>query len=585
MKASLFILPGIVSILFIAGLAGVPFCLLTAIAIGVCKIVIDSARSIAEGRYSLDYIAFAAMVMSLLTGEYIAGAVIAFMFTGGEALEAYASARAHDALKTLSETIPKVCLVRRGSIYEEEPIQEVKEGQIILVKRSEIIPLDGTISSKGKAILNLANLTGEAEAVTRETGMFVKSGSVNAGESLELKVVGNFSSSTYHKIALLVEDAKINPARTVRLSEQANWYFTAATFLIATVTYLASGDIDRVLSVLVIATPCPLIIAAPVAFVSGMSRTARAGIIIRKPAAFEAIAKATVVFFDKTGTLTLGEPVLTEVEITSKNSAVKSIDDALRIAAGIEIHSLHPLARTLVAEATKREIAFPVAGMVRELIGKGIAGSINGKTYSISRAENAKGAISLSLLEGTSELARFHFADVLKEGAVELLAALKARGIRAVVITGDKKENAKRVFKGTGIEIFAEQSPEDKHRLIDNAKKKGETVVMVGDGINDAPALARADVGIVFSGTENGVSIEAADVAVLGHGIEKLFALFLISRRTVSVARESIYGGIGLSTIGMLFAAFGYLPPISGALIQEGIDVIVILNALRALRG
>jgi len=583
-KLSLFLLPGIVSLLFVAGLAGVPFCLPLAIGLGIAKIVIDSARNVRQGHYSLDYIAFAAMAVSLYTGEHIAGAVIAFMFTGGEALEAYASARAHDALKTLSETIPKYCFVRRGSSYDEEPIQEVKDGQIILVKRHEIVPLDGIIRSKTPAILNLANLTGEAEAVTRQAGMFVKSGSVNAGHSLELEVVGDFSSSTYHKIGLLVEDAKASPARTVRLSEEANWIFTVATFLIAGFAFYLSGDLDRVLSVLVIATPCPLIIAAPVAFVSGMSRTARAGIILRKPAAFEAINRATVVFFDKTGTLTLGEPTLTEVEVMSTAGVIKSVEDALKIAAGIEIHSLHPLARTLVAEATKRGIEYPVAGMVRELIGKGIAGSINGKTYSIGRAENAKDAISLSLFDGATELARFHFADVLKEGAIDLISALKARGIRTVVITGDKKKNAERVFKGTGIEIFAEQSPEDKHKLIDKARKDGEVVVMVGDGINDAPALARANVGIVFSGTENGVSIEAADVAVLGHGIEKLFTLFAISHRTISVAKESIYGGIGLSTIGMLFAAFGYLPPISGALIQEGIDVVVILNALRALR-
>lgn len=533
---------------------------------GLGKISVDSFKNIREGRYSLDYIAFIAMALSLYLGEYGAGVVIAFMFVGGEALESFASARAHKALKVLSETIPKTCLVAgKDDSFSETPIQQVQEGHVILVKRNEIAPLDGVLVSDTEAFFNLSNLTGESESVLFPKGTFIKSGSLNCGETVRLQVVGDFSSSTYQKIVGLVENAKAYPARTVRLSEKANFYFTFATFVIAGAAYALTGDIVRLLAVLVIATPCPLIIAAPVAFVSGMSRLARSGIIMRKPTAFEGIDAATTIFFDKTGTLTLGEPVLVDKNIP---------DDIIAIAAGLEIHSLHPLARTIVDEARKRTIHFPISTEVKEEIGKGISGTINGERYSFS---------GMSLSKNGKDIAQFHFADVLKDGAMDLISRLKQKGVRAAIITGDKKENAEKVFNHTDVEIYADQSPEDKFRLIMEEKKNGGVIVMVGDGLNDAPALARADVGIVFSGTENGASIEAADVAVLGSGLEKLEELFKASHHTMRIARQSIYGGILLSVVGMGIAAFGYIEPIKGAFLQEFIDITVILNALRAL--
>ena len=532
---------------------------------GLGRIVIDSYKSIREGQYSLDYIAFVAMALSLYSGEYVAGAIIAVMFVGGEQLERYASRRAHKALKDLSDTIPKSCFVENGDSFTETPIQKVSAGAIILVKKDEIVPLDGTILSPKEAIFNLSNLTGEADPATFREGTFVKSGSVNVGETIRLRVVGDFSSSTYQKIVGLVEETKKHPARTVRLSERANIYFTIITFVVAVATYVLTGDIVRLLAILVIATPCPLIIAAPVAFVGGMSRAARKGIILRRPAALEGIDNASTVFFDKTGTLTLGTPIL----------FAENISDAdIALAAGLEIHSLHPFARAIVAEAQRRNIHFVISTDVKEEIGKGIAGTIGGKRYLFS---------GISLLEDGKEKARFHFSDTLKVGAVDLIPRLEKEGIRAVIITGDKKENAEKIFNGTKVDIYAGQSPEDKYMLIDEEKKKGGTVVMVGDGLNDAPALAKADVGIVFSGTENGATIDAADVVILGSGLEKLDTLFSISHRTIHIAKESIYGGIGLSIVGMVFAAFGYIPPVSGAILQECIDVVVILNALRTL--
>lgn len=583
MSDSVFVLPGCTLLLLILGSLGAPYALLGAITLGLIKILGESYESIRNGRYSLDYIAFLAMLVSLYSGEYLAGALIALMFTGGEALEAFASERAHTALRALGDTIPKHCIVRQGSSFAEVPIQEVQNGTSILIKRNEIVPLDGTLQSEEDAVFNMSNLTGEADAVTLKHGTLIKSGAVNVGASIELSVVGDFSSSTYHRIVLLVEDAKAHPARMVRLSEQANFSFTVFSLAIALATYFATGSVEHFLAVLVVATPCPLIIAAPVAFVGGMSRAARAGILFRKPSAFEGIARGTTVFFDKTGTLTLGAPKLGEIELVAKEQTVLRSEDALAIAAAIEMHSLHPLARALVAEARVRGVAHGVAENVRETVGKGIFATVDGVEYFLGQSHVADGGISLSLNGGEGEIARFHFADELKEGTAELLKTLRAEGVKTVVLTGDREENAERVFRGMELEVYAEQSPEDKYEAVKAAQEGGHTVVMVGDGLNDAPALARADVGIVFSGTENGASIEAADVVVLGHGIDKLFEIFALSRKTVRVARESIYGGIFLSVIAMIVAAFGYITPVNGAFLQEAIDVVVVLNALRTL--
>ena len=274
------------------------------------------------------------------------------------------------------------------------------------------------------------------------------------------------------------------------------------------------------------------------------------------------------------------------MSVTIVKSAVGLNENtALAIAAGLEIHSLHPLGKTLVAEARARSLAVTIATAVSERIGRGIEGTIAGYAYRIERTPHAEEGMSLSLYEEDTELARFHFKDTLKAGAQKALMGVVALGASVAIITGDRKENAQLVFKGSGFQVIAEQSPEDKHGAVQLAQIGGGTVVMIGDGLNDAPALALANVGVVFSGSENGASIGAADVVILGSGLDKVTKLFSISRRTMRIARQSIYGGIALSVLGMFIAALGYIPPTVGALIQEGIDIIVILNALRVLQG
>lgn len=566
--------------LLIAGIFYAPSILwVTAVGIGIAKISWDSQKKIRESNYSLDYIALLAMAVSLFAGQHLAGAVIALMVTGGEALDDYASARAEGALRGLAERIPKSCTVRAsGGATSEKPIQDVSSGETIIVRRNEIIPLDGTLLSE-RALLNEANLTGEALPVSFSRGMFIKSGTVNVGEILELSVEGGFETSTYMRIVHLVGEAKKHQARIVRLAEKINFPFTLVTIALASGAYVFSGELSRALAVLVIATPCPLIIAAPVAFIGGLSRAARRNIIVKRPATLEELTRANIVFFDKTGTLTLGEISLKKIE---RMKGAPSEQELLAIASAIEFHSIHPLARAVCAASSSRGAPTLEARNVQETIGQGISGDVADRRYTITKAKVAESGIVLSFLEGGRELARFHFEDEVKENVAELFRALKARGITMKMLTGDKRENAERLFGHFGIPILAECTPESKYLAIEEAKQEGSTVVMVGDGLNDAPAFAHASVGIVFSGTENSASIEAANVVILGRDVMLIEELFETAARSVRIASQSIWGGVALSVIGMVFAALGFIPPLWGALTQEVIDVAVILNSLRA---
>ncbi len=583
LNATTLILPGVVALLLAGALvSGNELFYLIAIGVGVIQVLIIAIQEIRAGTNSLDYIAFLAMVLAALTNEYLAGAVIALMYTGGEALEAYASHRAEASLAALLARIPKTAIVKEvGGATKEIPLADVPTGATIIVRGGELIPLDGLLASS-IAMLNLANLTGEPLPETVNKGAVIKSGSVNAGEAFDLVVSGTLATSTYAKIVDLVKNAQKDQSPFVRLTTAANLPFTVLTLLISGGTYLLTGDIVRVLAVLVIATPCPLIIAAPVAFIGGLSRAAGRNIIVKTPAALEAIAGITTVFFDKTGTLTLGEPQLTGVTLIDANT---SEAQALSLAAALEFHSIHPLARAIVAAAKEHHFTPVPAKDVKEVLGTGITGVVDGRPVSVGQApeeHHHEGGISLLLTEDGRPRAVFHFSDVLKDNAKELIVGLANSGLRVAVLTGDRKEHAEAIFDGLAIDLYADCTPEEKYRIVEEAKKRGERVAMIGDGLNDAPALAKADIGIVFSGTENSASIEAADVAILGHDVMYIRELFALSKRSVRIARESVYTGIGLSGVGMFAAAFGFIVPVEGALLQEGIDVAVILNALRA---
>jgi heavy metal translocating P-type ATPase len=582
-----FFLPLLVLLLtiagFITGLRSLFF--LAAIAIGLFVLIRNSVKQIFARHYSLDYIAILAMVVSLATNELIAGAVISIMILVSEALEAYSSREAEDALKKFVEKIPKTCQVKIGDgEFQTRGIREVAQGDIIFIRPEEIIPLDGYLSSE-HALMNEANLTGELEPQAYAKGQLVKSGLINLEASIELRVTGDFSHSTYQKIANLVGEAKQHPARIVRLAEKYNYGFTAITLVIAGAAYLFSHNWTNLLAVLVMATPCPLLIAAPVSFLGGLNKASRKNIIVKKPAALETLAQITTIFFDKTGTLTLGEPRLREI----KDIATGFTEETLLVyAAAVELHSLHPLAKAVVqaraARALPTRMANHIATDVIEKIGEGITGTVAGKIFRIKKSiGNGADGIVVDVFADDALAGRLVFDDEIKSGTVELLNELKKQ-YAVAILTGDEERNAERLFGHLDVTIHAHCLPEDKFAIVKAAQAKGGKVMMVGDGLNDAPALALADVGVVFSGTENSASIEAAAVAILSRNIDRVQTILTIAKDSTRIAKESILWGIGLSIVGMLFAAFGYIPPVTGAILQEGIDVTVILNALRAAR-
>ncbi|MBM3261219.1 cadmium-translocating P-type ATPase [Candidatus Kaiserbacteria bacterium] len=584
LSQNVFVLPGLVFGIGVVGfIFGQPLFYLAATIIGIAKIIFDSYEKIREGRYSLDYIAFLAMVVAVISQYYLPGAVVALMFTGGEALEDFAETRARASLRALLERIPKVALVRQkdGSTHEV-PLTQVREESTIVVRTHELIPLDGTLVSE-EATLDTSNLTGESIPETIKRDTFIKSGTVNIGPAFDLVVSGTFATSTYARIVQLVEESKREQAPIVRLSEKANFPFTAMAIALAGGAYFFSGELGRALAVLVIATPCPLIIAAPIAFIGGLSRAAHHNIIVKKPSALESLSYATTIFFDKTGTLTLGTPELVAIDIQDTSLTE---DQVLAIAASIEFHSIHPLASAVTAALRTRGIALLHASDVVETIGKGISGKVHDVRYSISKSAHVgeQGGIILSLSREGEVIAEMRFADILKDNVKHLISTLHAQGLRVAVLTGDRRVNAETVFSGLPLEIYADCSPEEKHRLVTEAKEKGEIVVMVGDGLNDAPALATAHVGLVFSGTENSATIEAADVVIMGRDVGLVAESFAVAHRSTKIALQSVWTGIGLSVTGMFFAAFGFIVPVMGALIQEAIDVIVILNSLRTIR-
>lgn len=554
-----------------------PWPYILAILAGLVILGIQSWERIRIRKWDLDYIALLALTTSLFLGEWLAGAIIALMISLSRALENYGSRRAEASLEELFRLLPKAALVKRGEGFVEVPLQEIGVGETISVRHREMVPLDGTLSALG-GLFSEANLTGEMEPVEYRSGARLRSGIVNMGEAVEVMVVGDFSHSTYQSMLSIVSEGKREPSSLVRLAGRLNWPFTIVTIVLSVGAYLITGDMERFLAVLVVATPCPLLIAAPIAFLGGLSKAARRQVIIKTPETLERLAKATTIFFDKTGTLTLGIPKLQKVELLDQRFSER---DALALASALEEHSLHPIARALVFANREKSGDDLDAADVTEKLGEGIKGSIAGKKYRIEKSVSDSG-MAVVLAQDEGPIARFVFDDVPKPGIEATFDYLRKRGLKLSVLTGDKEVNAHRVLDRYGLDIIADCDPERKMAVVEEAKKRGEIVIMVGDGVNDAPALALADVGVVFSGTENSLSLEAADAVILKRDIGLFQEILHISRRSYRIARQSMILGIGLSLLGMVAGAFGYLPPVHGAILQEVIDALVIVNAVRA---
>ena len=561
-------------------------------------------RTLLRGDVGVDAIALVAMAAALALGEYLAGAVVGLMLAGGNALEDYAAGRARRELSALVARAPRVAHRRVGDVVEEVPVEELAPGDLVVVRAGEVVPVDGIVTS-AEGVLDESALTGEPLPVSCRQGAAVRSGSANAGEAFELRATRQASESAYAAIVRLVRQAEAHKAPFVRMADRYAAIFLPVTLAFAGIAWALSGDPVRALAVLVVATPCPLILAAPVAILSGVSRAARAGVIVKGGAAVEQLGEAQTVVLDKTGTLTLGLPEIERLELFD---GVDS-DEALRLAASLDQLSVHSLAEALVHAAQKRGLALSFPENVREGPGQGAEGVVDGRRVvvgsaawlrlrgydvpdrSVAELDAENGAGSGTVLVGVDGrlAAAVILADHLRPDASGLVDGLRAAGIRHVAMaTGDRAAVAEEIGRAVGVDrVYAEQSPEEKLELVRSLQADSalRPVVMVGDGVNDAPALALADVGIAMGTAGATVASETADAVILVDRVERVAEAIRIGRRSLAIARQSVLAGIGLSLVAMVFAALGYIQPVFGALLQEGIDVAVILNALRALRG
>jgi len=576
----------------------------TGAAFVLVPLVVATMRSLLRADVGVDAIALVAIVWALALGEFLAAAIVALMMSGGAALEGWAAGRARRELHLLVERAPRIAHRYVDGAVEEVKVDELQPGDIVAVRAGEVVPADGTVASD-EGVLDESALTGEALPVTISRHGHVRSGTANAGDTFDLRVTRASAQSAYAAIVRLVRAAETDRARFTRLADRYAAYFLPFSLAIAGVAWLAAGDSKRGLAVMVVATPCPLILAAPIAFVAGLSRAARAGVIVKGAGALERLGAARTVLLDKTGTLTLGQPELERIV------TVGHLDgrEALRLAASLDQMSAHVLAESLVDGAAHRGIELALPTGVKEEPGRGIIGDVEGHRVAVGSSawlegngytgvrnhardqddgDQAGRAKILVGVDGALQ-AVFVMGDRLRPGADTLARELHDAGIAHVaLVTGDRPEVADEVARNAGIEhVYAEQTPEEKLNVVRAIRGRPglRNVVMVGDGINDAPALALADVGIAMAGKGATISSETADVVITVDQADRIALSVRIGRRSLGIARQSVVYGLGLSVAAMIVAAFGYLPPVWGALFQEVIDVAVILNALRALHG
>lgn len=571
----------------------------TSIAVLLVPLSWSVARSLARRELGVDVIALLAMATALALGSYLAGAVVGLMMSGGKALEAYASRRARRELNALVERVPRIAHRVVSGELEEIAVDEVAAGDVILVRAGEVVPVDGVVES-AEAVIDESALTGEPLPVRRAHGATVRSGSANAGDAIELRAERPAAESAYSAIVELVRGAEGQRAPFIRMADRYAGVFLPLTLVTAGLGWALSGDPIRALAVLVVATPCPLILAAPIALVAGISRCARAGVIVKGGSAIEALGSTRTVLLDKTGTLTLGTP---EVEAVVPVNGMPPAE-LLRLAASVDQLSAHVLGEAITHGALDRGLQLSMPRDVVESPGQGIAGVVDGRAVAVGSSawlrERGFDGTSPPLAGDAPGKARVlvgvddHLAgavvmgDRLRDDARAMIDHLRAAGVRQVaMVTGDEDAPARAVAREAGIDrVYAECTPQQKLEVVSAMRRTPglRPVLMVGDGVNDAPALALADVGIAMAAQGATVSSETADAVIADDRVDRVADAIRIGGRALRIARQSVVAGIGLSLVAMAFAAAGQIPPVAGALLQEGVDVAVILNALRVLR-
>lgn len=554
---------------------------------------VEMVRDLLGGHWGLDVLAVIAMVATLVVQEYLAGLIIALMLTGGEALEALAERRATRNLDMLLDRAPVTArrVTPSSGDIETITVDEVQVGDHLVVRSGEVLPVDGVLLSE-HASIDESSVTGEPLPVSYVAGEQVLSGTVNTTESFTMRAERIASESNYAAIVRLVEDAVQSRAPMVRLADRYAVPFTIVSLLIAGIAWYVSGDPVRFAEVLVVATPCPLLIAAPVAFMGGMSSAARMNVIVKEGGVLEQLAKARSAALDKTGTLTQGTPDVVDIR-----PGTRSAEQTLELAAGAEQFSVHVFADPIVEAAKSRGIEPAPVDSAREIATNGVHATLTdgsevrvGKpafidevTGSLERIELQAGQSAVYVSVDQELAGVIVLADPLRSNAADTVSRLRDAGLAEIaMITGDEHSTAQSIAREAGITtVHAEATPQVKVDIVRTMDKR--PVVMVGDGINDAPVLAAADVGIAMAGRGATVASESAAAVITSNDISRVADVVDLSKRTIAIALQSIWLGIIISVGLMLVAAFGYLPAVAGALLQEVVDIVAIGSALRAL--
>ena len=574
---------------------------LVGLALTGLPLVWRTLRAAAGGHFATDLVATLSVIGALLLGQPLAGLIIVLMQSGGEALERYAEGKASEALRELENARPRLAHRVSGDTVVDIAAEDIVVGDTLLLRPGELVPCDAEVVD-GRSHVDASRLTGEPMPVRAETGVPLMSGSVNQEGSLTLTATALSRDSQYARIVELVRSAQASKAPLQRLADRYAMWFTPFTLAVCGLVYLATGDAVRVLAVLVVATPCPLILAAPVAFIGGINRAARRQIIVRHGAALERLGIISTVVFDKTGTITIGRPRVSHV-VAAPGTDEREV---LRLAGAVEQRSSHLLARTLVEAADARGIRPPDALDVTEVAGRGVAGFVEGhqvivgaRSFVLETVDgigrdfatmepggaNEAGLQAYVAVDGRAA-GIVTYADEIRPGLEPFFADLEQLGVhRTLLLSGDRIASVRAVAASVGIEdVEGDLLPAGKVATVMRLVRSGERVLMVGDGTNDAPAMSAATVGIALAHHGGGITAEAADVVILADDLTRVAEAIRIGQRTLRIARQSIWVGLGLSAAAMVVAAAGLIVPTTGALLQEGIDLAVILNALRARR-
>lgn len=561
----------------------------------LAALCVEIIRSLIKGDVGLDIVAALSMSAALFFGETLAAAVVALMYSGGTVLESFAEGRARREMRDLLARVPRTATRHRDGQLEKIALDAIMPDDLLLIRQGEVVPVDGTVASE-HAMLDQSALTGEAMPVRLTRDMNVMSGATNAGEAFDLRATREAADSTYAGIVRLVEAAQKSKAPMARMADRYSLLFLGVTVALAVAAWWFSGDPIRAVAVLVVATPCPLILAVPVALVAGLSRAAGFGVLIKGGKALEAMARIRTLIVDKTGTLTDGRPQIVSVS----SSGELTEDEVLYFAAALDQASQHPVAQAVVAAAHSKGIKLGVPSKVNETPGEGVSGTIDGRDVVVGGMDFVAGRMAVPVRDGGPQepgavlvslgvdgnlAGELVMADALRSDTPMLLAGLRQNGIERIVLaTGDRHAVAVAVTDGLALDgVHADLTPDQKVLLVLSERKNGP-VMMVGDGVNDAPALAAADVGVAMGARGAAASAEAADVVLLVDNLARLLPGLIVARGARRIAFQSVIVGIGLSVAGMIAAALGYLTPVQGAVLQEVIDVAVILNALRSLR-